>query len=209
MLNSLNNIINNDVKLYHADNVICFEEPNPDARLKKLIFRTTSFVRNGGGHINNAIVVKSDLEDEPFDRFSHYLNTECQHINKRCDYIIFHLKGTALRIIVCELKSSEIALEAGSRCYAQLDVSLAFAKYLISLAQQLFSLRDDEECTLDFTFHKIVFLPRPAVSGSVPLGAPRPIEFNTGLQGVNVLLVDTHPSTGVAQLEWVRLMEAI
>lgn len=210
MLNSLDSVINNGVKLRHTNGSILLEEPSEDARLREIKLKLTSFLKESGGSIRNAIVIKSDLETSPYEKFSYYLSDDCEHINKRCDYIIFHLLDNEIRIILCELKSSHISLQEGARCHAQLDISMEFAKYLVGIGDKYHKLTGlGTAVDTTYSFHKVVFLPTPNVVLSAPLATKPVLNVRKDKNGIFVIPVNTCPKSKAAEINWRDLMSSI
>ncbi|MGR5279218.1 hypothetical protein ACPV5J_21250 [Vibrio rotiferianus] len=209
MNTTLDNVINNSVKLKHQNGFLTFEEPNAEARLRKLKLRLTSFLRKEGGSVKNAIVVKGDLDSSPYGKFSYYLSDNCEHINKRCDYIIFHFKDNEVRIILCELKSSAISLDEDARCHAQFDISMEFAKYLLGISDKYRALTNPDEGDFPIAFYKVVFLPVPNVASTAALGVAPKINIKKNRDGIHVVSVNSCPATGCGELLWHQLMQSI
>ncbi len=216
MLALLREIINPEVQLEHADKKLIFLEDSDDARLKQLEFKLTNFITASGGQLKNAVIISSDIKGELFARFSHFLAEKCPDINKKCDYIIFHRKENVLRVILCEMKSSEKGV--GGRCPAQLEVSKVFADYLLNLAKTYGDLSEvDDIAQLQTEYFKVVFLPTQSVPYGQVMGV-KPTDIKKGANpllqvkkrwpnGITSFSVNTIAAT--AKVDWRHFMEAL
>lgn len=215
MITALHNVINDAVKVNHVANKLIFIEPEADARLKRVEFSLTSFLRLEGGKVKNAVVIQADQTGEQLKQFTHFLDSECAHVNKKCDYIIFHTCANKLRVVLCELKSSlEAVGTPEARCFKQLDFSKHFVEYIVGIAnaycneyQGIYTKPTEVE------IHKLVLIPLQNVANALPLGAA-PLQANAQQlnfklnNGVFLLFLPTSRQ-GVAVLNWQQFMEAI
>ncbi|EKO3541052.1 hypothetical protein K0L52_002842 [Vibrio fluvialis] len=212
MLNALKSIIENSTIITHQNNAILLSEHSEDARLKEVSLSLTSFLRSAGGHLRNAIVMQGDISTpEKHSKFTHYLDDDCEHINKQCDYIIFHECDQTLRVILCEMKSSEISLGEDARIHNQFRFSGLFAKYLVDVAVNYCTANDSSPSYSDVTFHKVALVHMPNVVTPVPLGTPAVtgVSLNSKLfDDVLAIFLPTNVS-GRACLSWRELMETV
>jgi hypothetical protein len=170
MLETLRNIINPDVKVRHHGKCLVLEEASEDSKLRKINFKLTSFNAGEGGELSQAVVINSDSNAQLYKLFTHFLNDTCPSINRKCDYIIFHLLNNNIRIILCELKSSELG--ARGRCHEQFEASKKFADYLVSMAKMYHECRPRENfIESNISVHRVVFLPMAPVAVSLPVTA--------------------------------------
>lgn len=206
MLNALKAIISPKAFVKHEFGNIILSELNPDAKLKKVSLRLTAFLKGSSGLIKNAIVIIGDGELE-FKQFTNYLNENCPNVTKQCDYIIFHSKNDVIRIILCELKSSEQSLNNGARIHNQFLFSKVFAEYLTGVAKTFY---DVESRLLNETvveFHYLAFVHVPSVVSSMVLGH-LPIMNIKKINNIHCVFTPTD-SNGKANFNWKSLMESI
>lgn len=169
MLSLLRRVINPVVQLKHADKKLVFIEADKGTRLKGIEFKLTQFITDQGGLLKNTVVISSDLDEDIFAKFSHFLADDCPDINRKCDYIIFHQKDNDLRVILFEMKSSIKGVSG--RCPAQFDISQVFADYLINLSKTYATLYDIADVeTLTLKYFKVVFYPNLSLAHGNPVG---------------------------------------
>ncbi|HIF9441400.1 TPA: hypothetical protein ACX6SK_001625 [Photobacterium damselae] len=211
MLDSLKQIIEPQVVVRHSQNKIKLVEPNPDSRLREVNLHLTNWLKSDGGHLRNAIVVSGDNDQvENLDKFTFFIDASCEHITKKCDYIIFHAMPECIRVILCELKSSEQSVGEDARCHHQFRFSKVFASYLIDVAKEYASVAGSALNQRDVSFHKLVFVPAPNVTlptttGLSPTRADTiNIRYNEQKR-LNVVFLSTN-SYASASLNWRELM---
>lgn len=142
MINDLNELFNDDVKLNVQDvedvgKCIVLTEGGLDASIKKLficeipddIFALTLDVDTKGMDEKKKII---------FSRLNHYFNKgNSKGINKRCDLVLFHFSTDGLHVIIFDLKSSDP--DMSSTVY-QLKNSQLYIEYVINVLKEFYSL---------------------------------------------------------------------
>lgn len=214
MLSVLKEVVEPQVVVRHRESKVQLTEANPDARLREVNIHLTSWLREGGGHLRNALIVSGDNEeDDSLNRFTFFVDPSKEHVTKKCDYIIFHATNDVVRVILCELKSSEQGVGEEARCHNQYRFSQIFAEYLLNIAKEYAQVRGIDIEQENISFHKLAFVTTPNVSLSLPTGMP-PSEAS----GINVRYSEqkqlnvvflSPDSNASASLNWRELMEKL
>lgn len=211
MISSIKDIIESKIIVKHQDNKVEFHELEDGALLKKVTFSVSSFLREGGGLLKNAVIIEGDSSIEPnLKRFTFYLNEECPDITRQCDYIVFHESLDAIRVILIDLKSSDTSKDLTARIHKQLQFSKVFCQYIIGIAEAYAQLKE-VVINKPITYHKLALVKAENVAMSLPLGKP-PQEVSklpsSESNDIKSLFLNTDRN-GAANLEWRQFMENV
>ena len=162
MISSLKSVLDNSIIVKHANNKIEFVEDDATARLKKVEFSVTKFLKGAGGLLRNAVVIEGDSSVSPnLSRFTFYLDQACNDVTRQCDYIVFHEYNNCLRVILCELKSSDTSAEESARIHKQFQFSQVFSEYLTRVAESYCGINHRTPSTTNVSFYKVAFVRVP------------------------------------------------
>ncbi|HDY7501856.1 TPA: hypothetical protein RQJ41_003226 [Vibrio vulnificus] len=211
MISSLKSIIDCSITLKHSQNLIEFIENEQNALLKKVIFKLSTFSRGSGGQLTNAVIIEGDNKSLPnFNQFSFYLNKKCGDVTRQCDYIVFHQKEDTLRVILCELKTSDTSGDIQSRIHNQFKFSRCFGEYLVAVAEEYCRVSGASHSCSNITYHNVAFVRMPNVAIAAPLGmTPGSAPVNTLRSSVqnNIKSLFVHTDrNGHASLNWQQFM---